>query len=104
FAQDRKPKLPVWAMRAAAGLALVIGGALIGRISAGAPFGADAQFSGALPVATNAAYESPDEALQALTLAQQQYQSAAAFLAAQDTVSRFVGMNQDSYRARLAAL
>jgi hypothetical protein len=101
----RKPRLQVWALRAAAGLALVIGGALIGRVTSGIPFSAEPQqFTGAIPVATNAVYASPDEALRALTVAQQQYQSAAAFLALQDTVSRFVGMNQDSYRARLAAL
>lgn len=94
-----------WLLRAAAGVALVIGGALVGRMSAGIPIAATSdQFTGAIPVATNAVYESPDQALRALTLAQQQYQSAAAFLASQDTVSRFVGMNQDSYRARLAAL
>ena len=101
----RKPRLQVWALRAAAGLALVIGGALIGRATSGVPFSAEPQqFTGAIPVATNAVYDSPDQALRALTVAQQQYQSAAAFLALQDTVSRFVGMNQDSYRARLAAL
>jgi hypothetical protein len=104
-ANGRKPRLQVWAMRAAAGLALVVGGALIGRTTSGMPFSAEPQqFTGAIPVATNAVYESPDEALRALTVAQQQYQSAAAFLASQDTVSRFVGMNQDTYRARLAAL
>lgn len=101
----RKPRLQVWAMRAAAGLALVVGGAFVGRATSGIPFSAEPQqFTGAIPVATNAVYASPDEALRALTVAQQQYQSAAAFLASQDTVSRFVGMNQDSYRARLAAL
>jgi len=101
----RKPRLQVWAMRAAAGLALVVGGAFVGRATSGIPLSAEPQqFTGAIPVATNAVYASPDEALRALTVAQQQYQSAAAFLASQDTVSRFVGMNQDSYRARLAAL
>lgn len=103
--QGRKPRLQVWALRAAAGLALVIGGGLLGRMTAGQPFPADAdQFSPALPVASTASYRSPDEALRALTLAQQQYQSAAAFLASQDSASRFVGMNRDSYQARLAAL
>jgi hypothetical protein len=101
----RKPRLQVWAMRAAAGLALLVGGALLGRATSGVPFSSEPQqFTGAIPVATNAVYASPDEALRALTVAQQQYQSAAAFLASQDTVSRFVGMNQDTYRARLAAL
>lgn len=103
--RDRKPRVQVWALRAAAGLALLIGGAVMGRTTAGLPFAADAgQFTAALPVASDARYESPDQALRALTVAQQQYQAAAAFLASQDTLSRFVGMNQDSYRARLAAL
>jgi hypothetical protein len=104
-ASGRKPRLQVWILRAAAGLALVVGGAFLGRATSGVPLSAEPQqFTGAIPVATNAVYTSPDEALRALTVAQQQYQSAAAFLALQDTVSRFVGMNQDSYRARLAAL
>jgi hypothetical protein len=102
---DRKPRLQVWMLRAAAGFALLVGGGIIGRMSAGEPFGS----AEPIPFAMNAktpmpAYESPDQALRALTLAQQEYQNAAAFLASQDTVSRFIGMNQDSYRARLAAL
>lgn len=102
---SRKPRLQVWAVRAAAGFALVIGGGLLGRMTAGQAFATNAnQFSPALPVASTASYRSPDEALRALTLAQQQYQSAAAFLASQDSASRFVGMNRDSYQARLAAL
>ena len=100
-----KPTLPLWAMRTAAGFALIFGGALAGRMSAGVPFNAAQQeFTAALPVAQNAQYENPTEALQALTVAQQQYQAAAAFLAAQDTTPRFVGMNQERYRARLDAL
>ncbi len=103
---DKKPKLQVWAMRIAAGLALIVGGALAGRLSVDVPFAQDPQqFTSAMPVQnTTAQYSNPNEALQALTVAQQQYQAAAAFLAAQDTLSRFVGMNQDSYRARLEAL
>ena len=62
------------------------------------------EFTAALPVAATAQYSNPNEALQALTVAQQQYQAAAAFLAAQDTTPRFVGMNQERYRARLDAL
>lgn len=106
----KKPRLQVWGMRAAAGLALMAGGALAGRMSAdmganGVPFSAAKQeFTAALPVAQNAQYSNPNEALQALTVAQAQYQAAAAFLAAQDTTPRFVGMNQERYRARLDAL
>lgn len=104
-ADAKKPKLQLWAMRTAAGFALIFGGALAGRMSAGVPFGAGKQeFTAAMPVAENAHYATPGEALQALTVAQEQYQAAAAFLAAQDTTSRFVGMNQERYRARLDAL
>lgn len=98
---DRKPGLPVWAMRIAAGLALLVGGGIAGRVTA-PDASANANFEmAAAPVAQ---YGSPDEAVRALNVAQQQYQSAAAFLASRDTLSRFVGMNQDSYEARLAAL
>jgi hypothetical protein len=101
----KKPKLQLYALRAAAGFALIFGGAVVGRVSAGVPFADTKQeFTAALPVQENAQYTNPGEALQALTVAQQQYQSAAAFLAAQDTNSRFVGMNQERYRARLDAL
>lgn len=102
---DRKPRLQVWALRAAAGLALVIGGAALGRLTAGAPAPGSANLASAAPAgAPSGIYDSPDDALRAMTAAQTQYQSAAAFLASQDTASRFVGMNQDLYRARLAAL
>src|SRR5688572_14271164 len=76
----RRGFVPPWAMRAAAGLALLLGGAAAGRVSAGLPvFGARAS---ALPAVTAAAtFRTNDEALQALSAAQQQYQTAAAFLA-----------------------
>ncbi len=101
---DRKPRLQVWALRAAAGLALLIGGGLAGRATAPE---ANATFDPAqiaMSATPASAYRSPDDALRALTVAQQQYQSAAAFLASQDTTSRFIGMNRASYEARLAAL
>lgn len=102
---SRRSMLQTWVVRAAAGAALVIGGALLGRASTGVPFaiwGSD--IAAVEPTAVPVGYSSPDEALRVLTSAQQQYQSAAAFLATQDTAARFVGMNQESYRARLAAL
>lgn len=90
-----------WILRAAAGLALVLGGAVLGRVSVGLSlFGNGA----AANVAAVSAFRSSDEAVRALTAAQRQYQSAAAFLAAQDTSARFIGMNQDAYQTRLAAL
>jgi hypothetical protein len=101
---DRKPGLQVWALRAAAAVALLVGGAMMGRASAGISFASGPQPLSYSAAPAAVAYESPDDALRALSVAQQQYQSAAAFLASQDTVSRFIGMNQDSYRARLAAL
>jgi hypothetical protein len=42
--------------------------------------------------------------MQVLTSSQQQYSDAAAFLAAQDTTSHFIGLNVNTYRARLTAL
>jgi len=89
-------------LRVAAGVALLIGAAAVGRYSATLALGGGTEppaIATAQPV-----FQSPDEALRVLTAAQQQYQSAAAFLAAQDTTSRFIGMNEDSYQARLAAL
>lgn len=100
---DRRPRLQVWALRAAAGLALVLGGAAAGRLTAGVDL-AGAQPVGAAAVAAAPTFQSTDEAVRMLTAAQQQYQSAAAFLAAQDTSMRFIGMNEDSYQTRLAAL
>lgn len=98
---DRKPSLNVWALRIAAGLALLVGGGVAGRVTAPDAAAMPGLEMANLPVAQ---YGSPDEAIRALNVAQQQYQSAAAFLASRDTLSRFVGMNQDSYEARLAAL
>ena len=81
--------------------ALLVGGGAVGRMTAPAP-----SFDSTLLPAANvvANYASPDDAVRALTVAQQQYQSAAAFLASQDTTSRFIGLNRDTYEARLAAL
>lgn len=101
--ESRKPRLQVWVMRAAAGLALVAGGAFAGRMSAGVPLPMSQPVGGSA-VAAVPVFQSTDEAVRTLTAAQQQYQSAAAFLAAQDTSSRFIGMNEDSYQTRLAAL
>ena len=98
---QRQPPALRWALRIAAGLALLVGGGAVGRMTAPAP-----SFDSTLLPAANvvANYASPDDAVRALTVAQQQYQSAAAFLASQDTTSRFIGLNRDTYEARLAAL
>lgn len=106
---DRRPRPRVWAgawaLRAAAGLALVIGGALLGRFSAGLGASASAVATAdAIPIDPAVGFRTNDEALRTLTVAQRQYQQAAAFLAAQDTSARFIGMNRDAYQTRLAAL
>ena len=49
-------------------------------------------------------FRSADEAVKALAVSQQTYSSAAAWLAAQDTSSHFIGLNENSYRTRLTAL
>lgn len=94
-------RLPAWGLRAAAGVVLLLGGALVGRASS---TGLPAFSLGSPPQQDVAGFSSNEEAVRALTVAQQQYQSAAAFLAAQDTSARFIGMNRDAYQVRLAAL
>ena len=90
-------------MRVAAGLALVAGSVVAGRWTAGFEFNTAPQsVAAAAPSAVS--FESPQAAVQVLTSAQQQYSDAAAYLAAQDTTSRFIGLNVNTYRARLTAL
>lgn len=102
-----------WAFRVAASLTLVAGGVVAGRATASRslpllPRGDDAQGAGAVPAAALtqpiANFTSADDAIKTLTLAQRTYQSAAAFLAAQDTSAHFIGLNQSTYRTRLTAL
>jgi hypothetical protein len=99
----RRNSIGIWVTRLAAGLALLVGGAAVGRYTSPQeePVAvAPTEIASATPVN----FQTPEQALAVLNTAQEQYQSAAAFLATSDTGSRFVGMNQDSYRARLAAL
>ncbi len=98
----RKPSLQVWALRAAAGLALLIGGGALGRATAPDAAAFDPTLVAASTLVQS--YSSPDDAIRALTVAQQQYSAAAAFLASQDSSSRFIGLNRDTYEARLATL
>jgi hypothetical protein len=108
---DRRTMAIRWTMRAAAALVLVAGGVLAGRFSVQAKGGAVAQgpetsgggslVAGAQPVSS---FRTPDDAVKALSLSQQTYQSAAAYLAAQDTTSHFIGLNENTYRTRLTAL
>ena len=97
-----------WMVRIAAGFALVAGSVVAGRWTAGfgvsfngAPVGTTAQ-QVAAPAAEN--FESPQAAMQVLTSAQQQYSDAAVYLAGQDTTAHFIGLNVNTYRARLGAL
>ena len=91
-----------WMLRAAAGFALVLGGAFAGRFSNRISISDDPTVNNIAGVPT---FSSADEATRVLATAQQQAQAAAEYLTvAQDSESRFIGMNQDSYRARLNAL
>ncbi len=95
-----------WIVRIAAGLVLVVGGALVGRSYSDVDFafgGAAPQTAATAPAAAPT-FASSQAAMQVLTSAQQQYSDAAAYLAAQDTTSHFIGLNVNTYRARLTAL
>jgi len=103
FPTARRSGLAVWVTRLAAGFALLAGGAAVGRYTS--PTVEPTAFTPTEIASTpSSSFQTPEEALAVLNTAQAQYQSAAAFLATSDTGSRFVGMNQDNYRARLAAL
>ncbi|MGH7653096.1 MAG: hypothetical protein ACREN6_00405 [Gemmatimonadaceae bacterium] len=101
-----------WAVRAAAAVVLVTGGVVAGRMSVpgASPQAQVAQsdsvddgssLANAQPISS---FRTPDDAVKALSTSQQTYQSAAAYLAAQDTTSHFIGLNENTYRARLTAL
>ena len=117
------PMLPLhpsrvrWVVRIAAGLMLVAGSVIAGRWSAGVNHAAPSPQVAAGPsgstggtaatavtTPTAPSFESPQAAMQVLTTAQQQYSDAATYLAAQDTSSHFIGLNVNTYRARLTAL
>ncbi len=99
-----RPSRWQWAMRIAAGFALVVGSALAGRWSTGVDLAPAPRQATAPTAAAAPAFVSPQAAMQVLTSAQQQYSDAAAYLAAQDTTSHFIGLNVNTYRARLTAL
>lgn len=95
-------------MQIAAGLALMAGGAAVGRVTAG-----DLAAKPGLPssgaTATNASlasatpFKSPDEAWEALNRAGEEYQRASAYLSATNTEIP-LPQGPDQYRTRLAAL
>jgi hypothetical protein len=102
---DRRAAARRWALRAAAAAGFLFVGAVAGRMSAGVPFGIPGRAAATAPsLAQPASFRSPEDAMRALVASQEAYQNAAAYLAAQDTTQRFVGLDSDSYRTRLAAL
>ena len=104
-----------WGMRAAAAMLLVAGGTMAGRMSAGAAplpgtgslmrdsmraiSSVASRVSDTLPV-----FRTSAEALAALTVAERQYQYAAAFLGERDSASTPPDDASNVYRARLVAL
>jgi hypothetical protein len=113
-APARRATVIKWTVRAAASLALVTGGVLAGRMSVTpavlaqqantAQAGGSNDGSSVANAQPISSFRTPDDAVQALSASQQTYQSAAAYLAAQDTTSHFIGLNENTYRARLTAL
>lgn len=103
-APDRMAQVRRWGFRAAAAAAFLVLGGAAGRMTAGIALPGMSAQSTAAGTEVAASFTSSDDAMQALVAAQETYQNAAAFLAAQDTTQRFVGLNTDAYRARLAAL
>ena len=98
-----RPSRAWFVMRIAAGIALLAGSVVAGRWTSGFEFNRPSRpATNAVPA--TASFESPQAAVQMLTSAQQQYSDAAAYLAAQDTTSHFIGLNVNTYRARLTAL
>lgn len=125
IAATRRRTVPAWAMRAAAGVALVAGGALAGRVSAPVQVAAvpandvTRTDTGALVpspgMMTSAAYSpvaqsedffrSTKEAQAAMLRAERTYQAAIKYLAANDTALRPpIEDPVAAYRSRLAAI
>jgi hypothetical protein len=106
-APDRKAAVLRWTLRVAAAVGFIAVGAVAGRMSAGGTIVGAGQsgFAAADPSAVQpVAFKTFDDAERALRNSQLVYQNAAAFMAAQDSSQRFVGLNADSYKTRLAAL
>lgn len=100
-------------MQIAAGLALAVGGAAIGRASAGAPVvpvraaqtasSVNADAGALLASMPTAQFKSPEEAWEVLNRAGEEYQRASAYLSASNTEVP-MPTNPSQYRTRLAAL
>jgi hypothetical protein len=111
-AANRRRSMLRIAGRAAAGLLLVVGGAIGGRVSVGAsplprfPFGMGSTAVAEIDDGTRGdtlAFSSMDHALAALSASQREYQRAVNYLAAHDTTVHGDDAFQ-VYRTRLAAL
>ncbi len=103
-APDRRAVVRRWALRFAAAVGFLFVGAVAGRMSAGVPLALGHTAATSASLTPSASFASPEEAMRTLVASQEAYQNAAAYLAAQDTTQRFVGLDSDSYRTRLAAL
>ena len=104
-------------MQVAAGLALAVGGAAVGRMSAGAPAlptqsasvaqsnatTASQATNASLTSSTEETFNSAEEAWDALNRAGEEYQRASAYLSASNTEVP-MPQNPSQYRTRLAAL
>ncbi len=106
---DRGGAVRRWAVRVAAAVALVLGGAVAGRMTAdtGLPMLPKGPASGATVASASDAgvqFRTADDAVQALNVSQKTYENAAAYLAAQDSSAHFIGLSETTYRTRLQAL
>jgi hypothetical protein len=108
-APDRKAMARRWGMRAAAAIGFLAIGVGAGRYSKSSVVGMNEvpsvngvnvlDVSQATPI-----FRTPDEAVRTMMSSQEAYQNAAAYLAAQDSTQRFIGLNSDAYRTRLTAI
>jgi hypothetical protein len=98
-------RVPSWPLRAAAGLLLMAGGAVIGRASAGAGFlpATDTGFATVSSSPAVSPFASVDEARAAQRRSEQLYQQAVTYLAQFDSTATDDG-SPLAYKSRLAAL
>jgi hypothetical protein len=102
-------------MQVAAGLAIAVGGAAVGRMTApaslepapaqtaSAPSAANADYASNASLTNNQQFKSPDEAWEVLNRAGEEYQRASAYLSATNAEVPMPN-NPTQYRTRLAAL
>jgi hypothetical protein len=93
-----------WALRAAAGVFLAVGGAVVGRASAGGTSAPGPVTASAVP-AGDTTFHTTTDAMSALQHASNDYQRAVAYLAANDSTVTVSGRDAaELYQARLEAL